>query len=456
MIPCGGVQSCIYPARLGDETGICVGRGCGGLTDTVSLASACFGPLGVTARDAFLSGDCDGDLVPNGMDVGALCDGGAVVSLSLAGRVQWHAPERYDVAEGSTIAPADAFSAVTDAIGIGCTERRPCPVLPSAPALASRCVYLVNDPTIGDVGVCTYYIDDRDDRSCLATSFSGDGCLADSGGPNDRWEHGDCDGDGLINKLDPRVCAQLELMGQVSDGYALCAFGTVDTPLCPDGTVGEIASGQYGCATEPTATGAFAPFAYCCHGYEDCPATQDPMSASRARCVFLGTSPSGDDIGACTYVGTFVPDDHTCQAFSPPLGRTCMSGEVSYTSWANGNCDLGCDDHLNYADEVVCSVCPPGDAGVDADAWRDLDAWEGADAWAAPFDAAIDAGDADAASQDAPGLDAAAPPPSSFAGSGCRCSLAHRASSSPALGLLVLLGGLFAAGRRGLGRRRQR
>jgi hypothetical protein len=443
-IPCGGVQSCLFSERLGDETGICVRLGCGGVTDTGRLAGACFGPLGDTPRDAFLGGDCDGDLIPNGMDLGALCDGGVVVSLGVTGRVQWHAPQRYDVADGAAIAPRDATSNVPDAIGIGCDASHACPALPNGPELSSRCVYLVRDPTIGEIGVCTYYVDDRDDRSCLATSFSGDGCLDDSGEPNERWEHGDCDRDGLINKLDPHVCSQLELMGQVSEGFAMCALGATDTSRCA-GEVGEIASDQFGCTTE--VTGAFAPFAYCCRSYEDCPMPFELGSPSRARCVFLADGPAGSPVGACTYVGTFVPDDDTCRAFTPPLGPTCMSGEVSYTAWANGHCDRACDDHANYADEVVCSICP--DAGVSSDGGGPADSG-GLDA------GDLDAGALDAASEDAPGLDAATAPPASFAGSGCRCGLAHRAASSRALGLLVCLGAALVLARGALGRRRQR
>lgn len=447
-IPCGGVQTCVFPERLAGETGICVRLGCGGVTDTLRLAGACFGPLGDTPRDAFLSGDCDGDLVPNGMELGALCDGGPVVSLAITGRVQWHTSQRYDVTDGAAIAPRDATSNVPDAIGIGCDASRACPPLPSAPELASRCVYLVRDPMIGEIGVCTYYVDDRDDRSCLATSFVGDGCLVDSGEPNERWEHGDCDDDGLINKLDPHVCSELELMGQISEGFAVCAPGTVDTSACV-GDVREIASGQFGCTTE--VSGAFAPFAYCCRSYEDCPMPFEPGTPSRARCVFLADDSMGNPVGACTYDGTFHPDDDSCHRLGLPFAPGCFSGEVGYSAWANGACDT-CDGALNHADEAVCSVCP--DAGAPNE-----------DAGVASIDAAVspgldaateDAATADAATDDAPGLDAAAPPPATFAGSGCRCSLAHRAASSRALALLVCLGALATLARGALGRRRQR
>lgn len=459
-IPCGGAQNCIFPERLGGETGICVRLGCAGVTEIARLTGACFGPLGDTPRDAFLSGDCDGDLVPNGLEPGALCDGGAVVSLSLAGRVQWHAPQRFDVAGGAAIAPRDATSFVPDAIGIGCQRSRPCPALPSGPTLASRCVYLVHDPTLGDIGVCTYYVDDRDDDSCLTTSFSGDGCLADSGEPHERWEHGDCDADGLINKLDPNVCSQLELMGMVSEGVVMCALGTIDTDVCRDGTVGEVASGQGGCATDAAASGAFAPFAYCCRSYEDCPTPFDPSDASRARCVFLTDDAMGELVGACTYDGASLPDDDTCRTHAT-LSPTCMSGEVSYSNWANGHCDLGCDDHANYADEVVCSICPDGDAGMNVledaaieglDAAIEANDAGGRDAAQLPFDAASE----DAPGLDAPGLDAARPPPASFNGSGCRCSLAQRGASSRSLAFLVCLGAILRLARGALGRRRQR
>jgi hypothetical protein len=67
----------------------------------------------------------------------------------------------------------------------------------------------------------------------------------------------------------------------------------------------------------------------------------------------------------------------------------------------------------------------------------------------------------DAAMVDAPGLDAATRTPASFAGSGCRCSLAHRAASSRAIAFLACLGVALSLARRGLarrglGRRRQR
>ncbi len=420
---CGAGQGCVVSERLG--LGVCIPMRCG-TGDAGALRSGCFGP-GDTIAEEFASGDCDGDLVPNEAESDAsVCGGAAVIALDPSAGFRWVEPARLDVGT-AMIAPRDATSSVSYALGIGCSRSRPCPALPTGPELASRCIYVTHDGEAGDIGVCTYYVDDRDDDSCLIDDYDVAACLAMEPGepPHVLWEHGDCDGDGLINKLDTDVCRTIELMGQVSGGFVECAHGSLDGTACTS-ELAEIASDRYGCAVD--SVGAFVPFAFCCRSHEDCPYPTELDSPSRGRCVFLGTDPEMLSIGACTYDAADLGDDGTCVGADPPLAPACLSGELSYTAWANGNCDP-CDPHPNYSDEIVCGGCDPGDAGTNlrVDASTPTDAGGGLSE-----DGAIPSLDANAP-------DAATSTPGSFAGSGCRCGIASRAAAPPLFAWLVLL-----------------
>jgi hypothetical protein len=344
------------------------------------------------------------------------------------------------------IAPFDAVSGIPGAIGIGCTDERPCPRLPNAPAdLRSRCVY-VRVEAMQARGVCTYFADPRDDRSCLVEGADANVCLQVTGSRDASsygWEHGDCDGDGLINKLDPRVCSELEVIGVVSTtasgAFATCEFGDVDATRC--GEVSELSPGHYGCAE----SGDLTPFAFCCDTHADCPLMPDLGSTLRPRCVRIVDAESTDGLrGACTYDEITRPDDRSCEDTGAlPIACFATGEATSYGSWAAGDCEGDCDD-ANQTDPFVCDCPAPGeDAGpVDAGANVEGDAAVGPEVDAAS--AALDGALAD---------DAGVLEPSFFAGSGCRCAAGRRGPSpTHALGLGLLGLALVA---RALGARRR-
>ncbi|GAB4206707.1 MAG: hypothetical protein OHK0013_23620 [Sandaracinaceae bacterium] len=398
----------------------------------------CFAADGVPLLDRFRAGDCDGDLVSNGQEVAVgrpICDGALVARFDVSEGFVWEPGQRLDQAGAPLIAPSDAFSRIMGAIGIGCTDDRPCPRLPSAPpGLRSRCVYLgVVD---GEArGVCTYYADPRDDRSCLIEGAEANRCLLVGGErvpTYDGWEHGDCDEDGLINKLDPRVCSELEVIGAVETTAAgisaICDSGEADTTRCS--TSYELAPDHYGCAE----SGGLTPFAFCCDTHADCPMPTNLDSPLRPRCVRIADAESSDGLrGACLYGDVGDLDDYSCaRARTLPLGCFRAGAPTSYGSWAMGDCDAMCD-LPNEEDPAVCSceAPPPLDAGVDAGMNTGLDAAVD------PDDAALDPnGDADL------DVDAGAPEPAFFAGSGCRCRAgaagAGRSTAAWALAVLAL------------------
>lgn len=442
---CAGGAPCVLPAD--GSTGTCLPVDCLDI-DPAVLRERCFTSVG--GMPSFDAGDCDGDLVPNDVDT-VLCDGAAVISLS-AGTVTWHASTRLD--EGATpIAPTDATTDIPDAIGIGCQPSRPCPALRGSPELVSRCVYLSSD-ALGPIGVCTYFNDPRDDASCLGTTLP-DTCVRTGEPGSWGWEHGDCDLDGLINKLDPHVCRSLEVIGQVSAGTAVCLVGTVDDAGCP-GDVAQVGLDSFGCASDPRMPPAFTPFAFCCRENSDCPIEdlRHPI-ASFPRCVLLGTDAGGDSIGACTYDEVARDRDVSCVA-TGGFGEACFLDGLDYAAWASGDCDHSCDPTPNASDDAVC-ICAGADAGLSMlDAAAPLDGGTApTDGGARPMDASAmddastsdDAGSTDdAGSADDVGAgrdDAAALPPASFTGSGCRCSVPVR-SAAPSHVALVALAGLLA------------
>lgn len=422
---CPDSRTFCLPDGATSEEGVCVPRDC-----APDHLLGCFAGTG-TVLERFLAGDCDGDLRTNGEELSgrtSLCDGALVVAFTERG-LTWYSGERLD--EGDRIAPSDAFSRIPGAFGIGCSGTSPCPRLPRAEAgLRSRCVYLRR---VGseELGVCTYYADPRDDRSCL-DGVDANACLevsAERFESSYGWEEGDCDRDGLINKLDPRVCSELEVIGTMSGGPTgvpvECVDGSVDPSEC-DGRTSALSPDLWGCAERSD----LKPFAFCCDSQADCPIAA--LESLRPRCVRLDVADSsGEPRGACTYHEVLTADDRSC------VGRgvqtTCFAGgePTGYGSWAAGDCD-DCDD-TNQVDPFVCD-CPAAgeDAGpVDAGAHVETDAAVGPEVDAAS--AALDGALVD---------DAAAPEPGFFAGSGCRCAAGR---AQPPVATLALFA-LFALG----------
>jgi len=433
---CADGRSCLYPVDSMTR-GVCLPpMPCE--IDLSLLRARCFDRTAGTLEDRFRRGDCDGDLVPNERERdGELCDGALVMTLDPIGNTGWQTNQRLDE-DGSMIAPYDAISPIVHAIGIGCTDERPCPELPTAPEeIVSRCVYLTT--VMGENrGVCTYYFDDRDDRSCLGDLLDRR-CLdltTVDAEPHYVWEHGDCDADGLINKLDPRVCEGLSVISRSAVG-PVCASGATD--LSCSGREEELAPGFYGCSTAVMGGADLEPFGLCCTTSDDCPILElGSGDVGQARCVRLG--PDATRTGVCTY-STIVPagEDVSCTGDAALTLDACFDPKLgAYASWLQGDCN-GCDA-LNGDDVAVCTPCPiePDAAVVLPDAAIDANV----DASALP-DAAIgplDDGGADV-TPDAHVEDAGGP--SRFSGSGCTCRVGARANERRSS--VVLVAGLALA-----------
>ncbi len=454
--PDGMAGFCLAP--FDGAPAVCVPAPCATGIGTTRLADACFEGPGVDSVADFAQGDCDGDLIRNGLEPGAICDGGVVVRLSPTGGSPAFV-ERQRLAgldAGGYIAPGDARSPFVDAIGIACSTSRPCPRLADDSLLAPRCVFLVEDG-MEERGVCTYYVEPRGDHSCVLLARAGEvlpaSCVAepdyDMDGilnePHERWEHGDCDGDGLINKLDNAVCDRVSVVGVLTPGQAACVPGRV---LLEDGDcstpVADVTSTRQACASDPT--NVVAPFGFCCTSHEDCPIEDldPPFDEGYPRCVRLATF--GGDGGICTYNGGPMPDDTSCVRPAPVLPASCLTPfpEVpAYQNWVDGNCDA-CDDRdPNRTDRSVCA-CMPRDAGVppveDAGGANIEDGGSGSSddgGNASLEDAALS--DQDAGPEDSMDADVEPPPPPSvFSGSGCRCAAAGTKGSASALPWLVV------------------
>jgi hypothetical protein len=417
------------------ERGVC-------LPDACRDADACFGA-------SFEDGDCDRDLVPNRSD-GTLCEG-VIVTFDVAfGFFPLSGSGlRRSASDGWTEVAPGVWSDVPNALAIGCTAMDRCPTLPD---FESRCVFPLGSLQGGRLGICTYAQDTRNDRTCIESpEVPGDSCLAGGGLPPRMgypdWARGDCDGDGLPNEQDSRVCNQLQVIGPApGPGLDLvCTPGVVTRPDRVACSVArELAPGIVGCAQE--VSGAVLPaLALCCSGQADCPVLAD---ATMPRCVRVpGTPPSG----VCTYGPGATPrDDLSCIALGRPLSATCFVGRTpgEYDSWASGDCDE-CRPS-NGEDDAVCA-CPPEDAGVDAGAGETdagvvpiVDA--GTDAGVVPVvDAGTDAGGLDAGPIDAGPLER----PSRHSGCGCAAAGGRTASGLFWSALAALVCGLRARSTRG-------
>ncbi|MFO0025643.1 MAG: hypothetical protein ACK6DV_25165 [Deltaproteobacteria bacterium] len=400
------------------------------------VSGLCF-PDGCELMECVSPGDCDGDLVPNPEDA-TPCAG---LIVTRGDGYEWRKTVELSTTGGATEVAPGVWSAEPDAFAIGClgTEQR-CPVRPGHEA---RCVALLRGP-VGTLGVCTYGLDGRDDTSCVdEPGVRSDGCLTRGGPTNYRsWALGDCDGDGLDNETDPRVCSQLRVIGDTpAPGIELaCAPGAVTAERCSPFSRALVVPGIEGCASDLAGSAPIDPFGLCCAVRADCPVLPPRMGASGApRCVQL----PGEETGVCTYgPGAFAADDSSCVTPDRSL-ETCFAAmRDGYASWAGGNCD-GCTPG-NDEDDEVCA-CP--DAGLDASVTSPHDAGNASDA---PVLDTLDARPLDAsdASLDALRPDTGDPTVPFFGGSGCRCAAGARDLSKPAWSTLAAIAGGLVARRR--------
>lgn len=415
--------------------GVCVPPAC------LDLGAACFEGSG-TAAERFAAGDCDGDLRSNAaeeLDSSDPCLLPLVVTMDPDAGTFSVEPGRLDVPGGAQISPT-AFTDVGDAFAVACQTSADCPI-DTVWMQPVRCVLVPTEPAASPAwGACTYFYPLPDDDSCLSHAPDANACFAGAGSRNEQWAHGDCDGDGIINKQDGPVC-RANLVAVTSDGASFaCAPGTFDADRC---AMAGLAARQLtptlaGCAD----AGGAAPFGACCATAADCPAEVD----SFARCVLFQEA-SGEARGACLYEGTPRDDDRSClEATDPGIRPSCFASTPDYGAFAAGNCDDECSTDANYFDPALCACATPpeNDAAVpelpDAAITPTIDAGV-VEAGPTPEDAG--------AQIDAAGPDAG---PTSFFGGGCRCA-AGVPRGAGAWGLAAFAATLASISR--IGRRRR-
>ena len=345
-IPVGGCRECCVPIPGTDfdlTLGVCTyDYPCDIVVNPTSTARS--QPTTCFHEGRWEAGDCDGDGNINGpledfveadcAQLAAIIDGNITqVPGSLATSC---VPTAVDLGDESC---AYMTTASARLIGRSCDLTDPC-------GEGGRCV--IDGET--NEGVCVYpRVDDgrltpTDEMTCF------DGACVDRLGmaPN-SFANGDCDQDGLTNRVDPDVCEPVRAVNaSLSTNEVIVTEGGM-RPLSP---------------VHNTNLPGFA--FDCSAGREHCPILDDG-SDERVHCVDL----PGEMMvigSACTYSLGPLPD-RSCLAAGASFARDACAydGGTAYESWAEGDCDG--DGEINKRDELVCDATPvPSDAATSFDA----------------------------------------------------------------------------------------
>jgi len=318
--------------------------------------SLCFG------AGSFERGDCDGDGTQNGpastfvrancAQLAAVIDGEIA---PLDGSLTLCASGATELGNASC-APSPSSGATV--IGLACDAIDPCGV-------GGRCLI----DTVSEQGVCVYprvdigrlTLTDEIDSDC----FDPNRCIESSILGPSSFSNGDCDEDGLANRVDPDVCERVRsVRGDLTVMPAIVS--EAGTRLLSPG--------------HSTDDGVGFGFD-CSEGRQHCPILDDGSDES-VRCIDLPVGANAASV--CTYehgdirdtscIGTVI--DHEACAFR---------GEMAYESWAEGDCDS--DEVINKLDPFVCDATPPND-----DAGMNVEAGVGPDGGSGTEDAASASG----------------------------------------------------------------
>lgn len=290
------------------------------------------------------TGDCDGDGSANG----------PLVSFDRANCAQLAAISDGDIThvDGSLATSCAATNAVdlgdetcgytptpsVRLIGNACGEATPCEG-------RGRCV--IDEATAQ--GVCVYPGVDagRLTATDVMDCFDNNACIARLAGVPASFANGDCDDDGLINRVDPDICEHVRAVNVTLDTNEVLVSSSAARPLSP---------------VHRTVDPGFA--FDCSRGLQHCPIIDDG-SEELVRCVAL---PAEVNASVCTYGLGFIPDN-SCLAPGVMFSRAACAfeGSRAYESWAAGDCDG--DDIVNKDDLRVCEpAIASDDAGVSDDA----------------------------------------------------------------------------------------
>ena len=314
--------------------------------------SRCFSAAGDWA-----AGDCNGDGIANGpvrgFDPDARCAQLAVVGATRPLAVQRVAGSLVDCGFVSATPLGNGTCALAPAMGLACGEASDC--FADSAGLPGRCAI----QPAGGVGICLFSgapsdrLPGEDSLGCF------DGVCFDS----DRsFAAGDCDEDGLANRVDPDICVDV----QTVDVF----FTSNDVQVQP------------GTEFSPTLgpLGMHPGFAFDCQrGFEHCPLLGNG-APEVVRCVGITLDTATEPhASVCTY-GNLSDEDNSCVSH-PTTVEACRFEGGRYAAWSAGDCDD--DGRPNFEDPQVCirderdaGVLDAGvdDAGVDASGNADDDA----------------------------------------------------------------------------------